>query len=466
MAVTLASATACSSRDSDAGTGGVEGSGGSGGSAGGGSQNPLQWVYDPTAWELLPAEPGFWDDPCAISEAKSGRIGFPALSWETCGPGCEKADLLQGYDPKVWDPILSTVRSSSGAPSAYLQVTNLLPARPPGAKLLSLRRIIDLASGRTVVATKVERFKVSHYSLCSISGGFPSASILDAYRSNEDQSESVTMTGWFDFLNSKMKWYPQLPLSAESNLCERFTTDGNGKMFYACYTKIRGNIQPNTADIVDLATMDDDHMAVVGTGEGELAIWSEYRLSLPPPETTSRIRGWRNDGEGIRTIVPDMPGTVCGLGLDGSEIAGFSVDEVNPYGCYGPQANPRLWVASRTDPQKPISTGPPLTSGQLYASNFQLSSSKHWIALHFSSKAPDGTNRNTLALVRKADWTTRWYTPPKGMLIHSRTLDDSSLYVVLTPELARDYRSVSEVMRFDLSHFDEFTSQTYPYHLE
>jgi len=107
--------------------------------------------------------------------------------------------------------------------------------------------------------------------------------------------------------------------------------------------------------------------------------------------------------------------------------------------------------------------GPKIANASMNSQGHRLAHSKNWVAADFFLNHSDGWRRTPVAITRKSDWSTRWYDPPKGSIVLALTITDANLYAVLTPANGRNYGEVTEVLRFDLSRIDEFTSASYPY---
>jgi len=60
-----------------------------------------------------------------------------------------------------------------------------------------------------------------------------------------------------------------------------------------------------------------------GDGLGDLVLWQELRRA---EETGSRVRGWRPDGGGVRTLLDGIPVDTCSVGLSPTHVAGMASD--------------------------------------------------------------------------------------------------------------------------------------------
>src|SRR5690606_16141994 len=122
-----------------------------------------RWIVDPDSWSLFPPEE-MSDDYCHFAYADADKLGLPRLAWESCGEGCEKADLLQGLSTYASKPLLGMSRGSGQArPYLFLHQGTLIS---PDERWVSVNRIIDLESGATEAAFKLDASEVSRVKPC------------------------------------------------------------------------------------------------------------------------------------------------------------------------------------------------------------------------------------------------------------------------------------------------------------
>lgn len=449
-----AGGSADSGGGSHGGGGTIGGSGGGGGGEADAGMALRAWIEDPGAWTPLPGQKD-WDDLCLFSYANQDQIKYPALNWESCGNGCERADVNHGVFEHSAQAALSTSEEDG---VALLRLGQGSTGEPT-----ALQRVISLTSGETLAAVKtVSTGQISKegqaFSACSGLGFVHSGIEFGAGRSFADGRDSVHLRGFW--MREERTWLWQLPWQSvnergfRTDYCWEFTMEAGGRTFWSCLDNVYGAIEPGSSVYAVIDSRGDGYVAATsGATMGELAIWTQMK-SLPagsPP--VSRIRGWRPDGEGARTLLDEIPVQTCEVGVSPTHVVAFS-----NVGCgYGPEG--RIWIARREedDTLTDFRLGPILSYEWVAASRPSMWG--EYVAVGYGKVGYENLNeRGQLLLVRTSDWAMREIWAPKEHEFAVTTVTDRYIYAIPTRNLGR----FSEIYRFDPEHFDELGDPVVP----
>lgn len=418
--------------------------GGTGGS-GGGSAADWSWFFDEARWTRIDAG-RFLEPPCAAYEALSTAIAFPVLEWSSCGGGCSKADVLQGYDfyggaahpegmsmvitDAGWKPLLSVT---------FGKVERGVP--------LNGFRAIRLDTGATVGVIKVEG------SPCAIAGTNESARMIGLTGGPEDPDGGVLhLDGFVPSEPGAWTWAAPARPADEPYARSAFDVDlpdGDGVMILLGFGAV---YKQRTISASDYDVLEADSGSYLGAGQGDLAIWTDYALDH------ERIRGWAPDGMGVRTIIEEPPDEACGpipsptaiVGLTksgrlsaGSSHCGYPADEV------------RLWKTARSYGTSGVSLE---TSSPLALPAAEVELAANWGSYSVLSVVPvDYTGAQTYetrdserfyVLVELATWRAYRIDPTTGFFLRgNQTLSDEYFYF---EESQAPGASTQQVVRIDL----------------
>lgn len=223
--------------------------------------------------------------------------------------------------------------------------------------------------------------------------------------------------------------------------------EAGGRTFWLCLDGLYGAVDPGSSRHEKIATYGDDFGgADLGDGLGDLIVWQELRRG---DEVGSRVRGWRPDGGGVRTLLDDIPVDTCSVGLSPTHVGGFS-----NVGChYGPEG--RLWIARRGEGDTLIDfrLGPVLSAERIAVSVKPLKVWGDYLAVGWGPAQYETlADRGHMYLVRTTDWSVRKLPSPEGHEGGAATLTDDYLYTAPTVPATR---LSSYIYRYELARFDE-----------
>lgn len=456
----------------NAGLGGAAGGtdvgvGGSGGDAGPTEQRfpdlgfagTLAWLEDPDIWKPLPGQEG-WDDACFYRAALPDRQRFPPLVWEPCGDGCERADVLQGYGTIAATPAISPAAMGTRAAPVLHFVQAKLPRN--GTYSVSLQRSIDLASGETLAAVQQVMRTRDGLATCGVSAVTATSGLAHSmFRSRQDQLPSFALQGTWD--PEQRAWNWQLPWLAiedfgfQPTWCDTVGMQAGGRSFYLCGEVVRAQLTPGSSAISVLDEPGSAGWFVTGRGAAlaDLILWPEVAKT----QSSSRVRAWRPDGNGLRTLVDGVPVDTCAVGLSDTHVAGFSTAGA----CSSYQPDGRLWVAERTSESTvgDVRVGPvfwknPVTEFGSVATWGDFAAVV-WLEQQYETRA----DRQRLLLARVSDWAMRDLRGPDGNEVWTAGLSDGYLYVVFTSGTGTPGQFTA-VYRYALNRFDAIGTAIVP----
>lgn len=432
--------------DGVAGAGGGGGSAGeSGGSAGTGGAAGLDlsnhaWLRDPSNWKPLP-EPDLWDDECRAFEADSSKLSFPPLEWERCGETCERADLSQGYGIVTAGSLSSHERL--GREVAFVQVSNWNEDDPH--KVMEVHRIIDLESGTTIGAMKVEspgaqidlnaRYVAESYSVTSAFQSF--VAVI-----GKGEAPTKWLYGGFDATRKKWTW--QLPARKHFECSDTAYLEpgGGGRWFSICDDPpvVRALLTPGSSELTSIVEIRDEWIPRIPASFGDVVVWSEIEKA----KSASRIRGYGLDGRRLRTVLGHLPGDVCAVSMNGTHLAGTLGDGSD---CYLYQKNARFWSVRRdAGPAAAASLSPILYDGLLTFWGSATNGS------FVATTMTDNHGNWAFILARTRDWSIRFVADEWPAWF---TMDAKFLYLMNTRQDAYVGR-VKEIRRYELEKFERF----------
>jgi len=390
------------------------------------------WLADPTIWKPAPGNEA-WAPKCAVFEGVSALLKFPALTWEACGPGCQRMDVTAGFG-KVSYPTLSTALLPTG-PAAFLQFDVGVETEK---QWFITRRILRLAGGTTDAGVMRVTQKASSAPTC-------------VFGNARDDAFSNTLSGnsyelAFTWLPEEQAWRWAVPQKEQSKLPQgrmEFTMDspapirvqtGHGAVFALL-----------DVDKNDWTLLEGNSASQLGAGQGDLAIWTDY-----PSATTERIRGWSPDGKGVRTLVESVPPDTCWVGVSPTDIVGLAASACKLFG------DLRFWRAPRS---KDTIVFPPSVSPVLdYGANWTIRTWGNYAGtvLYKPDDAGAFSKTNSLVLVQLSTWKAWRIEPTPGNYFDQDTwsLTDTAIYLG-EQKIGASSMGLSLVKRIDLSMLDQ-----------
>lgn len=448
--ILLALATfGCSGNDlHGTGSGGVGGSGGgvvggSGGSSEGGTAGAIggagggqEWLEDEATWRDLPGVSSE-DANVRVREAVPGALRFPGIEWNGCGTGCEIATVDQGFG-EIWYGAMDTVPTPDG-PRVWLAF--LLPRDG-----YFLRRFVDLRSGETVTALRIETVPrdPKQVSIFLQETRSPLAVLLS---SDATRPQGVMLRMLYD--TDEQRWDPKLPWrdNVPGGPCDRFALDSSPPAFLiGC-----GGVSVISSAGSDVRTpIDGSDDFGSGAGNARLAAWTE----TPPGEPRfSRVRTWSPE-RGGQLLVESMPGVACGIGVSDKSVVGLrSGDPQQQTVCPGLLVDAEIWSASRGDgtvASWPVPGAPPI-----FASESATWGDYAAVRALTVDTGHGQAARSRIWLIRMSDGKMREITPSAGHEWRSSlfAFDDGYFYLGENAEGAED--GIAHVLRYKLDQFSE-----------
>ncbi|HEY0840125.1 MAG TPA: hypothetical protein VGD74_08055, partial [Vulgatibacter sp.] len=372
----------------------------------------------------------------------AAALAIPGLDWENCGIGCERADTRQGGSSIAQRPRLSTT-IRNGVETTYLvqwQPFYYKPERKRSVRNLS--RIIDLTSGRTVAALQRVREPIQQ-----------SCNMREWSRENALHLELATgrlyAKGTFDLSTKRWIWQKPIREGVGVETCFPLEFQNGGRTLYLCKTRIYASLEPGSSEVTLFEDLEDEYVAESGSDDADLAIWTEMKRY----QRGSRVRGWAPDGAGSRTILDDLPGDTCSVGLSATRFAGAMIEATGRRGCDARFGKFSVWYADRngTAAGSTVSFSPQITDRAIVLD--KTTTAGEYIAVQVIQQEGKHEDRDNVIFVRTSDWATRWLPPLPGHAVYDHALSTRYLYVALTGWGA-DYGDHEAVYRYDLSKFD------------
>lgn len=284
------------------------------------------WLADGSIWKPVAAVDFL--QGCSVYEASGSATKFAPIAWKSCGPGCEEADPVGGLGSLVSSQVVSVHRLDGSASPVTAMEYGLKTA----GYIREAHRFVDLRTGSTLAAFQ----RV-----------YP-ASVTKSPCSSFRQPETALFTGIVgngfglpaivEVANSSLRWIgPELPIAQIPTAYWALDIDVGPRLFAITPGTVWGLLDP-TQHV--WSEVESGSNAVIGSGEGDLAIWLDY-----PSSTSARIRGWRPDGLGVRTLAASVPPTTRTISLSPTRVVGFMADDPSGYAT----VNPKLWHGARSD---------------------------------------------------------------------------------------------------------------------
>jgi len=452
---------ACSREEGPGGNEGAGGAGGVSGTGGGGGREVVEdfddpkipkWLLDSSIWTLAPQRE-LWDSDCLLFEGKSDRLQFPILEWQSCGDGCEYADLVQGFvNENGFDagyPAFGMAHRG-GKDVPVVQLSNYLDG---AVRTIEATRIVDLESGVTLGALKssIPVNARTAYCYSAPPSGLTTRTGRILGKSEDDLSFSVI--AFFRLETTGWAW--RLPfLRTVYRACTRkVMDDAEGRMFWVCPGGLLGQIEPGSSETTVLVEPDPkwSMWGAPAATSGNRIIWSEDDFP-----TAGRIRSWSTDGQGATTILDQAPVKTCELSMDEHSIVGVYNENGRP--CNIAPATYRFWWVPRGEER--ISSSEPIseesvTSYGLTSRGDHAAAQIYRDLVRADGSPIDRPDRVRIILIRLSDQSMRQFRPPPEMDFLAYFLSRKHLYVMYQPAVDANMAGSTEgVFRYDLEKFD------------
>lgn len=292
--------------------GGFDAWSGSGGAKPDGADPPVDVATDvapppvPGAtWELVPGSE-FSGPECWHFQAAPGTLSFPKLDWKGCGPGCELADVIQGYPVEE----AGAIAASTTQGEALVRFKYLM-ADAESTKLLT--RVVRLGDGHTVAALLRDDYGKGSDGRCFLGLSQNSARWVTMIATHAGQE--LELNGLAPGpAGGTWKWaVPALPSTGGPPGKTAVTTDsalfllGSGGV-YALLDMTQS----------DWTTIEAPSTARFAGGDGDLVVWNE--------SSSDRVRAWASDGKGVRTLLETAPAKTYLVQPSKTRVVGLAVD--------------------------------------------------------------------------------------------------------------------------------------------
>jgi len=426
------------------GSGGTEGVGGTSGA--GSTEEPFpSWLADESIWGPEPDGPAAIE-ACRFESADESDLPLSKLNWESCGAGCERASVLQTGARYAQLPRLSTTMIDGVETPILVQLESFEYPTVHGRSARTLFRVIDLESNGTIAALQRIREPIHvNGSSCTLrSWSRENALHVDLLVGKSRQK------GTYD--PDSKRWIWQLPLrpSVGVETCFPLEFQNGGRTLYLCGTKIYASLEPGSSEVAELEDLGEEFVASSGADGSDLAIWTEMKYR----GQGSRIRGWAPDGRGVRTLLSDLPGDTCYVGLSETRIAGAMIEPQGRRGCRATYGKFTVWYAERNGVESAgpeVAFSPHISNRSIWLD--KTTTAGDFIAVQVIQTNKGLENRDNVILVRTTDWAKRWVPPPPGHAIYDHTLTSRYLYVAPTG-VGGTYEIHDSVYRYDLTKFE------------
>jgi hypothetical protein len=320
---------------SGAGQGGKSGTGAQSGT--GGTINPEgipPWVIDPEMWQEVLAYKYAWPK-CHLYEPKPGvELPDEGWSWTACGPGCEVAELVRDGRPGLSG--LGGEQRNGEKAQAIIKWSRYWKEQD-----IQLLHLSDLETGKPLLATRQHG--------CSEGNRNGRIPLYLVYRGYVD-GVTVHLSAYPDFEQKRFWWsepFEKAPVGGGGTL---LTVVGHpGTNILNTKPLVKMNYSSPMFEVLDPAPLNGD-----GGYSGDLAVYIDH--STTPPH----IRGWSDDGLGLRPVVDGIPGVTQRVAVGGKFIAGIIGKNQEQDHYMTEEA--RLWWTPRTKTltgEKPL-LSPPL----------------------------------------------------------------------------------------------------------
>lgn len=402
------------------------------------------WVWDQAYWKSIP-ELSFTDPPCVVTEAKTSMVPPMPLQWQSCGSGCEWADLVQGLGDLAGFPV-TFVAGDSQHQETYLTLRHHMPCTEP---VVVVFRVIRLSDGVTIAALKLKT---------DLPPGAPAGSGLCIFWG----SGMVTGVGIDRDITSPYT-------------LGRAPRDGGAWTWASPPTRIADEPAANTGFEFDyhggtrvgiglglVWAMDDPTTnrwkvleqpsgAQTGAGSSDLGIWTDNGEPGFP-----RVRGWAPDGKGVRDIAVGLTDYTTKLALSWDHMVGIAGD-----GTGGIYTRARFWVSPRAYDvtQAKVVYGPDLITHRVGLGDWSFVTSADFAVVGSSDVLEGGrlsdqyyviVDLNGFRGYRVDALAGRWWVPDVAGMTHS--------YLYLFDSLPSDgyNHRARRIYRLELSKIDQW----------
>ncbi len=424
------------------GTGGALAAGGSGGAGGGGKggtggsgDGGSEPIIVDEIWSSVPGSEVWWDI-CRALQTHAAAIREQVLTWEPCGPGCERATLDLGFDNFPGSPSIDLADGAvlSGA------ILTVSTARSKGGPYELYRSSIRLDDGMLMAMVRVDILQLGEAS-CNV---FQRLGRVTAIAVTDDHGTSRMVTGFVDPVTGTHAWFPPWTRSLVCKPLPVEAPDGP-RLFFSCGAA--GYLAP-AGGPAETQIVSGDAEVITGSASSyrDSAAWSERGEG-----GTSRIRAW-TAAAGTRTLIDALPGITCGVSISADRIVGWQVPANGGCDDLGPGL--QLWHAPlRSDGSVGAVEHVAIPGRVLPITKY--SSRNGFAAFQGVVGGDNGTFSDADLVVRLSDGAARRIVPQPGYQVHDRTMavTDHHVYWAEGERIKYDGR-VSVVYRHALTHFD------------
>lgn len=423
---------AAGSSDGGAGEGGNAGEDGSGGTGedfgctGDWDKSPgsiCAWICDDTAW--VPIDSGPMRD-CKAMEAVADRIPLDALTWNTIGIGREEAPI-PAIPSRAWNGMLSAQAGKDG-PQVLFQFGQ---AATCGADAVSLRRLVDLATLKTIGVYRTIGY-------CD-SGTFAQESApTGGIGGNNGEGTSYLLLGSRKQGDEHWSWWPE-PMHL--NQVYKIHDLADGTLVLRTPASIQVALSRETGE---LTTIEGE--SIFGTAYDDVFVWSQL---LSP--VGSRIRTWSRE-HGVRTVLEVEEDDICPVAVGETRYVW-----VTGWGnCLSYRKELRFWwfpADANGETAGPIA-GPYLPQDTWLGLRRLMATDTH--AAVFAAEDSYDENRLFVIVWRFSDNSLWRINPRPGMTLYGPDMALDSRYLYVTERFAKDREIIPSAQRLSLEALESY----------
>jgi len=317
-----------------------------------------------------------------------------------------------------------------------------------------LNLVQDLESGLFLGGVLGRASNTLTWAPCSFAGGYAQPEFLLLLGSATKDAPPFQIDAYFDINTGKYTWaIPALLIEKTPILSMNFSVDAPGGTSLAVGG---GGVaiwpDPSSSAWQVLETVSPSFQ---GAGYGDLGIWSDIQ-----PDLSSRLRGWKGDGEGIRTLVDPIPGPTCDVSLSPTHVAGYARPGQGRV-CENPTNPIQFWVAPRL-PDGSVGKPDVLLTIPGLPAGVGRAGVKTWGEYGAMLLGPTDANGNpipkeeyflVIRLADKALWRVRT-RPGRGMHQDAWALTDKYIYFGETGANFNDTQQIQHLVRLELAQLD------------
>lgn len=189
-----------------------------------------------------------------------------------------------------------------------------------------------------------------------------------------------------------------------------------------------------------------------GTADGDLAAWTEVG--------NTRIRGWSNDGLGVRTLLESAPVDTCFLAMSATQVVGITLNGA----CDGAEGV-HFWAAARSGAAVTgVRVGPVVPGSVRPSHTVEQRTQGDYASIMLWNRDDYDYEHPYVIITQLSTWRT-WRvrpSPGSGLFSSGTALDDRYLYLGENNGTGAEVRVVRQITRIPLAALDQYGEVVYP----